>query len=221
MLVQLPGGTAIDATGDIVSADDNGEIRLHTQQALSRLIEFWKTKPNLRALLADYIDEIQEAENMLWDVIVKRLIAYAEFSQLDVLGKLVGETRDGRTDAQYRVRINARIAINNSRGRAPDIIRILRLLYAERFRFSEDGVAQFRIEYLTPLANTAGYLELPGIVSEARIGGVGAKIIFALDANQSLFWNSDYGGITQLSNNVWGSDYGPDIYGRWAYDTKA
>jgi hypothetical protein len=203
MLVQLPGGTAIDSEGTVVAAADNGEIRLHTTQALSRLIEFWKNKPNLRGLLADYTDEIQEIESMLWDVIVLRLPLYAGAAQLDALGKLVGEPRNGLGDAAYRVRIQARIAINNSLGRPRDVIHVLRLIEAALFGYLEIPNASFQIHYREVPSTASAAHEIPVIVAETRAGGVGALVTQPTDATRGGFWGDD---VDTAQADQWGDD---------------
>jgi len=221
MLIQLPGGTAIDAEGNTIGAADNGEVRLHTQQALGRLIEFWKNDVTIRGLMADYIDEVQELENAIWDVIVLRLPDFAAGVNLDTLGSIVGADREGRGDAQYRVRIKAQIRINSSFGRPKDVIGVLRMVESGRFRYVHVGPAEFRIDYYTLTETEAAMHELPAIVKETRGASIGASVVFVLDENRSLIWNTSYGGLTQLSNNVWGSAYDSAAGATWAHIAQA
>lgn len=186
MLIQLPGGTAIDPFGEAISAEDNGSIVLHTPLALSRLIERWKadSHPNLAGLLSAYTDAAQDAENVLWDVIVSRLIDYATNAQLDGLGRIVGEARNGLGDAAYRARIRARILINQSLGRASDIVKVLRAVDPGVFHLIEVGEAAFEIYYDAPLSNDAVAAQLPGIVRETRGAGIGATVKIPTDATR-------------------------------------
>jgi len=194
MLVQLPGGTAIEPDGEIVNADDNGEIKLHTAQALSRLIEFWRGKPNLAGWLSDYIDEIQELENVVWDVIVGRLPDYAEGVQLDVLGAIVGERRNGLGDAAFRVRIKARIRINQSFGTPKDVIEVLQLIDPAPFHVVEYGIAAFTVYYDTPPANDAVASQIHGIVKETRAAGVGATVRIPTSATRGARYGYAFSG---------------------------
>lgn len=219
MLIQLPGGTAIEPDGDIVGANDNGEIRLHTQQALSRLIEFWRGKPNMAGWLSDYIDEIQEVENVVWDVIVGRLPDYAEGVQLDVLGSIVGERRNGLGDAAFRVRIKARIRINQSFGRPLDVIEVLRLIDPATFHLIEHYPAAFEIYYDTPPANDAIAGQIPGIVAETRAAGVGAIVRIPT----SLTRGAKYGYVASGTNAHIGYGYAASgtSGGLWANATAS
>ena len=48
--------------------------------------------------------------------------------QIDVIGGLVGELRQGRVDASYLPAVLARIRVNRSKGTAEDIIQVANLL---------------------------------------------------------------------------------------------
>ncbi len=176
----MPGGSVIEADGTVTEADDGGPVRLHTEQALGRLIEWWQ-KPALRALVRTYTDEIQEAESMLWDVIVSRFVDYAAGVHLDRLGRVVGEPRKGKGDAAYRARIKARIRINQSFGNPVDVIGVLRAVDPAAFHFVEMAPASFVIVYDEPAVSLAVQGEIPGIVAECRAAGVGAGVIQPID----------------------------------------
>lgn len=192
MLIQLPGGSAIESDGSIVEVDDNGGVRMHSDQALGRLIEYWQ-KPKIRALLRTYTDELQELETAFWDILATRFVDYAYGVHLDKLGKLVGEARAGRGDATYRVRIKVRILINASFGTADDVIGVLMLLAEETFQYREFGTAFFQIVYDAPPTPQAVQQEIPGIVAETRAAGVGASVI--TPASTSVFMFNQTTGV--------------------------
>jgi hypothetical protein len=220
MLIQLPGGTAIDPEGATISAEDNGDIRLHTPLAISRLIERWRadSHPNLAGLQRDYSDEIQELENAIWDVIVARLPDYAEGVQLDVLGRIVGALRNGRGDAAYRARIRAQIAINSSFGRAVDIISILRLIDSAPFHYRQGGTASFSIDYATPPSNTGIAEEIPAIIKAARAAGVRATVSMPTDITRGARYGSLYHPTINVSIG-WSSIYAPGVGGLYGHAT--
>jgi hypothetical protein len=178
MIIPLPGGTQIDTGNDptIVYADD-GAITLHTPLALSRLIERWKGKPNLAALLASYTDQLQLLENVLWDIVTMRLPDYAAGTQLDTIGRIVGEPRQGQSDAQYRPRLKVRIRINQSFGTADDVIEVLQMLDPSSvFSYTELGSAAFAVEYSLPPTSAVVASQVPRLVSQTRAAGVGATV---------------------------------------------
>jgi hypothetical protein len=150
-------------------------------QAQGRLIERWKTKENLVALQASYAAEVQELEAELWTIRVARMLETAERAQLDVIGKLVGEPRNGRTDSLYRLWIRVRIAINGSNGEPEDIIGNLDLATSTDFHFRELGYAAFRIDFDDKWDQFVA--ELAKIVDKSRAGGVSATIVWPTALN--------------------------------------
>jgi hypothetical protein len=152
----------------------------HVAQALGRLIEYWKNKPNMRGLTADYQAEIAELENAVWQVILLRFPDNAGTAQLDVLGRIVGEERGGLSNADFLIRIKARIRANSSLGNPVDIFAVIKLITSAAFRYTRDGVASFRIDFLaTP--TDAVMRQLPSLVKDTRAAGVGASINFITD----------------------------------------
>jgi hypothetical protein len=99
----------------------------HINEALAKLLEQFKRAPVLNGLLKSYAWSIQDLENAVWSVINSRYLANAANAQLDLLGKLVGEGRNGRSDADYRAVIGLRIRANRSQGGAEDLIQLCAL----------------------------------------------------------------------------------------------
>lgn len=100
----------------------------HVALALERLPAYLRDKPRWRELLTVLVTPLQEIEDATQAVILQRNLDDAEGAQVDQLGAIVGEARAGATDAVYRRRIRARIAVNLSRGLSEDLIRIARLI---------------------------------------------------------------------------------------------
>lgn len=182
MLIPLPGGAAIEADGTVVGVTEGGGVRMHTDQALSRLVEYWQ-KPVMRAILRTYTDEVQELETALWDVLVLRFLDYAEGAQLDTLGRVVGERRGDKGDAAYRVRLTARILINSSFGRPADVFAVLKAVTDAGFTYREFRTASFQIQFTEAPEPVAVQAELPGLISETRAAGVGASVSYPVSAN--------------------------------------
>lgn len=83
---------------------------------------------NIEKLVAAFALPAQGVEDMLWDLFTLRSVLEAVGAQLDVIGKIVGQPRNGLDDDLYRRYILARISVNRSRGVASDLIRITRLV---------------------------------------------------------------------------------------------
>lgn len=196
MLIQIPGGSALNVTGAEIDAKDNGEVRLHTPLALSRLIERWRAEdnPQLANLLSSYTDEVQELENAIWDVLVGRLTDYAVGVQLDALGRIVGQKRDSLGDAAYRAHIKARIRINQSFGQPKDIIAVIKLVDTSAFHLAEFPVAAFRVWFDEPPANASVGHELPKLIKQTRAVGVSGMVSFPVDrvGGRGAFFGSSY-----------------------------
>lgn len=196
MLIQLPGGGALNVDGSEIDAKDNGEVRLHTPLALSRLIERWKAEnnPQLANLLSAYTDEVQELENAIWDVMVGRLTDYAVGIQLDALGRIVGQKRESLGDAAYRAHIKARIRINQSFGQPRDIIVVIKLVDSAAFHIAEFPIAAFRVWFDEPPANASVGHELPSLIRQTRAAGVSGMVTFPVDrlTSRGAFFGSSY-----------------------------
>jgi hypothetical protein len=223
MLIQLPGGTAIDARGDDVAATDNGEVRLHTPLALSRLIERWKAEnnPQLAALLTSYTDEVQELENAIWDVMVGRLTDYASGVQLDALGRIVGQKRDSLGDAAYRAHIKARIRINQSFGQPRDIIAVIKLVDSSPFHLVEYPTASFAVWFDEPPATTAVGHELPSLIKQTRAAGVSGIVSFPVDrlTVRGAFFGSSYDPALNVARGF-SSSYDTTVGGLFAHAAR-
>lgn len=100
----------------------------HTTEALAYLTDMFKQQPNINGLLAACIGEIQQIEVAAWTYLNGLPLLNAVGSMLDQYGAIVDFPRNGMTDADYLTAILLQIRINNSQGRAEDIIQISALL---------------------------------------------------------------------------------------------
>ena len=103
-------------------------IKNHEEQALDRLLEQFKDKPNVEALIKGWMKGVQTTEDSLFDLLENRSIQTAYGIQLDYIGKIVGAKRGGRSDESYREYIQLQILINTSEGTPNDILEILSLI---------------------------------------------------------------------------------------------
>ena len=100
----------------------------HVAQALARLPEQDKNKPLIAALLTSIVTPAQNLEAALWQLLTQRFATTAIGSNLDAIGKLVGQARNGLADVDYRTYIAARISANRSMGLAEDLLRVAKTL---------------------------------------------------------------------------------------------
>lgn len=156
------------------------QITNYEAEAVTRPLEQYQNRPRLLALLLSFVRRCQEIENAAWDVILKRMIDNAQNAQLDTIGKLVGQIRNGQDDATYRVYITARIRINRSHGHPDDVIQVLQLIESTAFQYTEYSPASAVVSYLTP-PNTSPTL----LLSLAKL---------AIDAGVKLFLIAPFRG---------------------------
>jgi len=93
----------------------------------ARLAEEFR-KPRTSQLVRGIGAQFQQLEDAVWQLYTLRGIDTAAGWVLDVLGKIVGERRQGSLDDDYRIRIRARIRTNLSDGTAEDVLAVMRLL---------------------------------------------------------------------------------------------
>jgi len=100
----------------------------HVIEGLDTLIQIYKTKPKLLAWLTAFLEQIQDLENAYFELITERTIDAAVGVQLDGLGKIVGQAREGRNDDNFRLWIKAKIRATRSSGYVNDLIAIALLV---------------------------------------------------------------------------------------------
>lgn len=91
------------------------------QEAIARLLSWFKDDAEWQTYVGVLADEVQELEDAAWDVIVQRQLDSAEGAQLDQWGDLLDEDRQGLGDDEYRGVLRAKILVNLSQGRADDL----------------------------------------------------------------------------------------------------
>lgn len=92
----------------------------YVSRGTALLIERYRL-PRLSALLGAWLAEVQTVEDVLYALLTEGLTR-----QLDVLGRIVGQPREGRSDAVFLLWIRARVLVNRSSGRAPQLYAIVR-----------------------------------------------------------------------------------------------
>lgn len=102
-------------------------------QAKAKLLEQFKGKDNIEALLEVLVEPSQDIEEAAAAVYEAFDPYTATGHALDVAGWRVGEQRNGRTDTAYRPYVIGRIAANKSDGRALWLYRLIRALIGEDF----------------------------------------------------------------------------------------
>lgn len=107
------------------------KITGHVAQALARMVPSMSGKTNWENLCTALVGRHQALENVLDDMLTGMELDNAAGTQLDLLGAIVNEPRNSRSDDDYRRAIGARAAANNSEGTVSDMIRVARAVMDE------------------------------------------------------------------------------------------
>jgi hypothetical protein len=105
-----------------------------TQTALDALPSQFVGKARMQALVLRLAARWQLLETVLWQLQTQRGVETAEGVQLDQIGELVGQVREGgayplgESDDLYRIKIRARALRNRSSGTVPDLQAIMHAL---------------------------------------------------------------------------------------------
>lgn len=99
------------------------QITTHSEDAKKRLLFQYQGKANIEGLLDSLGgQQIQDLENILFDISTRLDIDNSEGIQLDNIGKIVGQSRNGQSDLTYKLFLKAKAGRNVSEG---DIERVL------------------------------------------------------------------------------------------------
>jgi hypothetical protein len=105
-------------------------IKDQVQQGKDRLVTQWSEKDVVQGLLKSYMENVQTVEDIYQQLLDERSVFTAIGEQLNVVGLLVGEARDGKDDSAYREAILNRVAINTSDGTPEKVIEIMKTIIA-------------------------------------------------------------------------------------------
>ena len=115
---------------------DPVKITTHVKDGLSVLAHQYKDKPQVIAKLSGLYGMIQAVENAAFTLYTDRSVDTAVGVQLDDLGKIVGERRQGAADPEYRLRVKGRIVCNRSNGTVENVISVFRALLSTSTGYS-------------------------------------------------------------------------------------
>lgn len=182
----------------------------HFHAALVKLAgPFWG-KPRVAALLRAFIRQVQILEDATWEVMNAYHVDTADSARLEVLGRVVGQSRFDFTDAEYRAVLRAKIAANKSRTRTDDIINVMHLAASASGQvqvnhYSPATAAVLPFESYSEAAITALVFLLP----RTRAAGVQMHVFFSHIANGTYDYEST--GI-DLDNTITPGSVAPGLF---------
>lgn len=158
----------------------------HVAEALARFTEQFKNKPNFQKIVASFVERNQHVEDVSWEMYNARFLDNAADDRLDMIGAVVGESRNGKDDTTYRQYIAARIVINKSDGTADDSLHVLELITPAGSDYDITDV--FPAAYRIRLYGYAGDFDTVfDIVRQVKPAGVRLYFEYSPTARTGLF----------------------------------
>ena len=99
-----------------------------TADGLDLLLEQFSGSVQLRSLLSSFLNRAQDFEDAAHPIIDARNLDVATGHRLDGFGQIANIPRGGLSDDDYRLRIQAELAVLTSQGSIEDLTAILQLL---------------------------------------------------------------------------------------------
>lgn len=149
------------------------KITDHVAQAKARLLTQYADKQTFLDLTECLTSGIQKLEDVFYSLLSIISIEDSEGIQLDNIGYVVGQLRNGLDDPEYKIFIYGRIAANLSKGTPEELISIFSLLTnATLVTYQEIYPASFSV--MTDGTIIAGLEDqIKEILNIAAAGGVG------------------------------------------------
>lgn len=151
----------------------------HAGKMLARLAEEFR-KPRIMSILRGEAAQYQAIEDACWQLLTEFGVDSATGWALDVLGRIVGEPRQGALDADYRLRVRARIRVNRSDGTIEDVIEVVRLLIGSVLlpsaviKLTEYYPAAFVLRITGLIINPTQAQICGSFINQARGAGIGS-----------------------------------------------
>lgn len=141
-------------------------------EAITLLTDLFRNRPRVVGFLKSFVEQNQLFENAAWGMLESRMLDTPPVGdQLDQIGKMVGENREGRSDAEYYEATLLRIRVNRSEGRAIDVMQIVDLSVSPTvWEYEEYYPAAFVVKVLN--ISTAKIKALASAIRETRAIGV-------------------------------------------------
>lgn len=158
-------------------------------RAVDYLLWQYADQPRVIAMLRALVDAAQPLESLAFDVYAGMRIDTAAGVQLDMLGRIVGEERSGKSDAAYRPFVRAKILVNRCHGTCENLYAI-----CSAIEFDE----QWIIEYPHTCYEVHGTgIDYPKdtarFLDQAGPAGVDRRLIYSQETtkNKILSYTSD------------------------------
>lgn len=156
------------------------QITDHVDRATARLLQQYRdaTAPGVQEVVQALAFEVQDIEDALFKILDETTLSAAVGLNLERLGALVGQARNGMADETYWLWIQTRIKANKCSGSIDQILEIFMLLNSgATLQFVEQFPAAFTLK-VNGIA-VASPLQQAAILRVARKAGVAAVLEYS------------------------------------------
>jgi hypothetical protein len=169
------------------------------QRARSLLIEQFKDSTNLNRLVEVYVATLQETERVLSDLVKCRDLATISGDLLDIAGEIVGVTRSGMIDDEYRALISLQSFLNRSNGEPETLIMAAKLILdATTVHYIEQYPAKVLMQIISPVKPSDA---LKAMVQRIALGGVQVMFSWSSDSDPDFAFAAE-GGLPEEPNTA-------------------
>jgi len=168
-------------------------IQTHIEDSLGRLLDQFKGADNVNGVLTVLAQRAQSIEEAINTVESGRRLANAVGQQLDGIGEIVGQPRNGQDDPLYRIFIMGAIAKNNSNGALGSVTEIAQALFQAAAIFVQtpnspgydrfSALAQVSLGIGSPVTDLAYMPAIQSIIQAAMPAAVALSDIVLFDAS--------------------------------------
>ena len=161
------------------------KITDHLSEATKRLLAQYKDPDkivNLQKMLKVYAPQWDELETVFFELRENRALTTSVGAQLDEIGLIVGENRDGRNDADYLIGITIRIGVNVSEGEPERVIAVFALLIQENLvRYINQGRRGIQMTMFATIADQDAVNAIFRAMQQVIAAGVRLNMIICAD----------------------------------------
>jgi hypothetical protein len=147
---------------------------------------------NTEKFIATLATPFQSIENMLQQLLTERSIDTAVGAQLDVIGRIVGQKRNGLSDDDYRRYCRARIATNKANGTTENLITITDLVV-----YDDNGYYEVDTQGIATVVLTVQNITITEALADILIGflrqtvSAGVRVILEYTSDLNTFkWDT-------------------------------
>jgi hypothetical protein len=160
------------------------QITNHDELAKEKLAQQFKGKTNMENTLDVFSNEVQEVEDVFFQLFLERALNVAIGQQLDNLGTIIGLSRDDPDDELYRLSLQAEIGVNTSGATIEDIITMVDAALGDvtAIHLTECCPATFIIDVSSEPIDPGRAAKIPYKIQRARAAGVDSQFIWSESA---------------------------------------